>query len=211
MRPPSISLREANALAGVLDSTAAVDAADKAAEVQRVISMMDPAMSAACLSMHEEEVAAIARVEGLSVEAVMDRRLRETYSKVGISTLRTARYALTRVADFGASLGLAPPRYGYSVGLVSAFLAGQTAPSMPARLLSGLEWAAGHMGADIDASSPFLAQFHKRHHGGYCHLNPVCHPTCVGYVLRRPLWRMPYTVGQREREHVRSLGTWTEH
>ena len=50
-------------------------------------------------------------MEGVSVEAVIDRRLRDTYTKVGISSLRCARYALTRLSDFGASLGLAGPTF----------------------------------------------------------------------------------------------------
>ena len=96
----------------------------------------------------------------------MFARLFDTYSKSGIATLRCARYALTRLSDFGDIHRVSNRSYTYSEGFVAAFLSSQAAPSMPARLLTGLTWAQKHMAAGVAADSEFLAPFKARHNGG---------------------------------------------
>ena len=166
----AISALEAAAIGPVLDAVdpeADPEGAALSAEVERCLSIMSPSMSARTLKMSEPELTALARSRGCEPWQVAGDTARGVFSKSGISTLRCARYALTRLRRFAEALSLSiDGDYTASPGFLSIFLSAQTAPSMPARLLTGLKFAQLHMGALTPADSPFLAPFATRFHGG---------------------------------------------
>jgi hypothetical protein len=135
-------------------------------EVERLLAILSPAMRAGALPFRDEELQALAKARHVSPEAVAGGQLAGICLKAGISTVRSARYALTRLGDFGAAFGLTPDCYDFSSGFVSAFLSAQTAPSMPAALLRGLRWARNHLGAKCDVLTDALDPFNRRYHGG---------------------------------------------
>jgi hypothetical protein len=168
-RPPPITDREAAAMEPILgaaDVAAADDAAVKELEVARLLAIMSDELLARAVDMPETEVAAIARARALSPDETRLRIVGANFRLSSVAQLRTARYGVQRFLEFTSSLGLESPTLDFSVGLMSTFLTGQTAKSMPARLLAGLRWAQDHMGGVLNAKSPFLDPFTKRFHGG---------------------------------------------
>ena len=169
LRAATVPLSEALAMLAFTDpdkATVDPEGAALSKEVLRLVGTMSPEMRLRVLGLKDGERVALARRQGCAVEEVGHTMLAATFAKSGISSLRCARYALTRLAEFGASIGVTPDSFDFSPGLISVFLSSQAAPSMPSRLLVGLKWARDHMGSLADAHSPFLAPFNVRHHGG---------------------------------------------
>jgi hypothetical protein len=169
VRPPAISEREAEALKPILEGTDVApsdEAQVKEAEIGRCLALMNASMVASVTNMSTAELDAIAAARALSREDIQLRLIAETFRKSSVSQLRCARYAVQRLQDFAASIGIESPDLDYSTGFLSIFFSGQLSPSMPATLVRGLQWAQDHMGSKADAKSPFLAPFLKRYHGG---------------------------------------------
>ena len=118
-------------MAPLLDGSVAIEDPEGVAlakEVRTLIGMLDGPMRQSVLKMRQEELAGLAASSGSSEDDVMFARLFDTYSKSGIATLRCARYALTRLSDFGDVHRVSNRSYTYSEGFVAAFLSSQAAP-----------------------------------------------------------------------------------
>ena len=113
----------------------AVKTARLHAEIQRFMGLMTVPMVGAALQYSVAEAEAMPPAE-------LSSQLFSALARRGVSSVSNARRALLRLYDFALARGVQLSDFNASVGMISAFLAAQSAATMPRALLLGLRWAA---------------------------------------------------------------------
>ena len=123
-----------------------------------------------------------------------------------LSSMSNARRALLALYDYASSVGITLTGFSASVGLTSAFLSSQAAPTMAASRLQGLKWAQLNYSLQLCADSPSLKSFSESRSSGANHATTMPIPIVCHLAVIEPTHReSSVTVSVTEGHYIYDL------
>ena len=151
-------------------------------EVERTLSIFTSEMAQSLLPFSDAERQ---QMRSESEEEMTERVRSFLISKSShLASMSNARRALLSLYDYAASTGVTLTNFDASIGMISAFLSSQAAPTMAASRLQGLKWAKYNYSLQLPADASALKSYGDSRASGDNHATTmpiaiVCHLSVI--------------------------------